>query len=193
MSVTWSMQPGSGLGQLSEHGSMVSICTTNAGMYLLDATDAGQPGTPYSRVKFVYDKVQPPPASSLQHPWPVRRRHPPGTSRAERETFRNDCLHLANHALSQGGKEALKELIRFSPLSLTSMGPGSRTILHDVIGEVDLLRSLLAEANLNGVSPTMPFGPQVRRPTPARQLSLPCATAHFSPPVAIPRTGCKLQ
>ena len=39
-------------------GSMIGICTTTGGQYILDGTDAGQAAAPYARVKFTFDQVE---------------------------------------------------------------------------------------------------------------------------------------
>mmetsp|Transcript_31232 Transcript_31232/g.88565 ORF Transcript_31232/g.88565 Transcript_31232/m.88565 type:complete len:195 (+) Transcript_31232:104-688(+) len=114
MSLTWTKQPPSRLGQWSE-GSMIGICTSNKGMFIMDGTDVAQPNASYARTRFIYD---------------------------------------------EGGRDALLELARAFPLSLTSMGPGGCMILHDVMNDVDLLRDLLSIASKNGVTPTIPFGPE---------------------------------
>ena len=44
-------------------GTMVGICTKNSGQYILDGTDIGQPAASYTRAKFVYEQVTPPPPS----------------------------------------------------------------------------------------------------------------------------------
>ena len=49
-------------------GTMVGICTKNSGQYILDGTDIGQPAASYTRAKFVYEQVTPPPP-----PWKMMR------------------------------------------------------------------------------------------------------------------------
>ncbi len=53
------------------------------------------------------------------------------------------------------------ELAEEAPLSLLALGPSGRTIVHDVLQNLELLESLLSIANRNGFSSAMPYGPQV--------------------------------
>mmetsp|Transcript_22780 Transcript_22780/g.58379 ORF Transcript_22780/g.58379 Transcript_22780/m.58379 type:complete len:708 (-) Transcript_22780:139-2262(-) len=94
---------------------MVGLCTTTAGMFIMDGSAAGQSATPYFRTKFLYD---------------------------------------------HGGPDALREMARMMPLSLSSMGPGGQTIMHDIVTDVSLLQDCLKMASEAGIKPNISLGTQ---------------------------------
>lgn len=65
----------------------------------------------------------------------------------------------------QGGPDALREMARMMPLSLSSMGPGGQTIMHDIVTDVSLLQDCLKMASEAGIKPNISLGTQVRTST----------------------------